>query len=108
YGHQIYNLDFVSPTQNEAPRPVLLSLKVLVQNPPPVDVRTRQTQMAAERDALAAETERRLNPLARRLFRWVWTWTQRYAPYREHVMFYMGAAWPTLRRLAHELGLRLA
>ena len=29
YGHQIYNLDFVAPTQNEDPLPMLLSLKTL-------------------------------------------------------------------------------
>ncbi len=49
-----------------------------------------------------------LNPVLRPLFGWLWKWTKHYAPYREHVMFYMGAAWPTLRRLACELGERLA
>ena len=48
-----------------------------------------------------------MNPLSRRLFRWVWKWTKHYAPYRESVMFYMGSAWPTLRTLARELGQRL-
>lgn len=108
YGHQIYNLDFAEPTQNEDPQPVLLSLRALMQNPPQQDVRARQAQMAAERDALVAQTEQRLNPLALRLFRWVWKWTKEYAPYRESVMFYMGAAWPALRTLAGELGQRLA
>ena len=32
---------------------------------------------------------------------------QRYGPYREEALFYMGAAWPALRRLALELGRRL-
>ena len=32
YGHQIYTLDFVQPTQLEDPLPVLLSLKTLVKN----------------------------------------------------------------------------
>ncbi len=108
YGHQIYNLDFVAPTQNEDPLPVLLSLKTLVDNAPDQDVRSRQTKMAEERDALVAQTMQALNPLSRRLFRWVWKWTKQYAPYREQVMFYMGAAWPTVRMLAHELGQRLA
>ena len=107
YGHQIYNLDFADPTQNEDPRPMLLSLKALVTNPPDQDVRTRQARMAAEREALVAETEQALNPLSRWLFQTVWRWTKRWAPYREHVMFYMGAAWPTVRKLAHELGQRL-
>ncbi|MFC1961350.1 PEP-utilizing enzyme, partial [Chloroflexota bacterium] len=107
YGHQIYNLDFVAPTQNEDPLPVLLSLKALVQSPPEQAVRTRQAQMAEERDALVAQTERNLNPVSRRIFCWFWKWTKHYAPYREYVMFYMGAAWPTVRKLAVELGGRL-
>ena len=107
YGHQIYNLDFVDPTQNEDPLPILLSLKALVKNPPDQDVRRRQARMAKEREALVEETRRGLNPLSRKLFDWLWKWTKEYAPYRENVMFYMGAAWPTLRKLAHELGQRL-
>jgi phosphohistidine swiveling domain-containing protein len=107
YGHQIYNLDFIAPTQIEDPLPMLLSLKALVETPPEQDVRTRQAKMAAEREALVEQTMSKLNPLSRRLFRWVWKWTKYYAPYREGVLFYMGAAWPTLRRFAHELGVRL-
>ena len=107
YGHQIYNLDFADPTQTEDPTPILLSLKALVKNSPQQDVRSRQAQMAADRDALVAQTRRALNPLSRQLFDWVWKLTKKYAPYREDVMFYMGAAWPTLRKLAHELGQRL-
>jgi rifampicin phosphotransferase len=34
-------------------------------------------------------------------------WARKYAPYREQALFYVGAAWPTLRRLALELGRRL-
>ncbi|MCP4360050.1 MAG: hypothetical protein GY796_18755 [Chloroflexi bacterium] len=107
YGHQIYNLDFVDPTQNENPTPILLSLKALVTNPPAQDVRSRQAQMAAEREELVARTRRGRNPLSRVLFDWLWKSTKKYAPYRENVMFYMGAAWPTLRQLTHQLGQRL-
>ncbi len=107
YGHQIYNLDFAEPTQNEDPLPLLLSLKALVASAPEQRARDRQTAMAAAREALVTDTMRALNPLTRQLFQWVWRWTKHYAPYRERVMFYMGAAWPTLRVLAHELGQRL-
>ncbi|MBX3051626.1 MAG: hypothetical protein KF753_09145 [Caldilineaceae bacterium] len=107
YGHQIYNLDFAAPTQSEDPLPMFLSLKALVRNAPAEDARTRQRKMAAARDALVEQTAQALNPLSRRFFRWVWKWTKHYAPYRESVMFYMGAAWPTLRKLAAELGQRL-
>ncbi|MDX1438229.1 MAG: hypothetical protein R3335_15580, partial [Anaerolineales bacterium] len=107
YGHQIYNLDFADPTQNEDPLPILVTLKSLVEVVPDPDVRTRQAQMVAEREALVAGTRRTLNPLSRRIFDWTWKLAKRYAPYRESVMFYMGAAWPTARRLAAELGQRL-
>ncbi|MGB1252025.1 MAG: PEP/pyruvate-binding domain-containing protein [Candidatus Promineifilaceae bacterium] len=108
YGHQIYNLDFAAPTQIEDPQAMLLSLKVLVEHSPAQAVRTRQAKMAADCDALVEQTAQALNPVSRRLFRWVWKWTKYYAPYREHVMFYMGLAWPTVRKLSAELGQRLA
>ena len=107
YGHQIYNLDFVSPTQRDDPLPFLLSLKALVQSPPEQDVRSRQAEMAAQREILVEETRQNLNPLTRRLFDFAWRWTKAYAPYREAVMFYMGSGWPTIRSLAAELGQRL-
>jgi pyruvate,water dikinase len=107
YGHQIYNLDFAVPTQSGDPLPLFLSLKALVANAPVEEVRVRQAKMAAEREALVEQTAQALNPVLQKLFLWVWKWTKHYAPYREHVMFYMGAAWPTVRKLAHELGQRL-
>jgi rifampicin phosphotransferase len=53
-------------------------------------------------------TARSLDPLRRRLFLKILRWAQRFAPYREETLFYIGSAWPTLRRLALELGQRLA
>ncbi|MCG8346954.1 MAG: PEP-utilizing enzyme, partial [Chloroflexales bacterium] len=106
FGHQIYNLDFVAPTQADDPLPVLLSLKTAVEHPNR-DVRTQQAKLARERDALVAATTKSLNPVQRWLFRLLLTWAQRYTPYREEALFYVGAAWPTLRRLALELGQRL-
>ena len=106
YGHQIYNLDFVAPTQADDPLPVLLSLKAMVQQPEG-DPRARQRVIVAERDAHVEETARSLDPLRRRLFRLLLGWAQRFGPNREQALFYMGAGWPTLRRLALELGQRL-
>ena len=106
YGHQVYNLDFVAPTQADDPLPVLLSLKAMVgqseRNP-----RARQRATVAERDARVEETARSFDPLRRRLFRFLLGWAQRFGPDREQALFYMGAGWPTLRRLALELGRRL-
>jgi rifampicin phosphotransferase len=106
YGHQVYNLDFVAPTQADDPLPVLLSLKAMVRQPRG-DPRARQRAIVAERDARVGETATSLDPVRRRLFRLLLGWAQRYGPYREQALFYMGAGWPTLRRLAIELGRRL-
>jgi phosphohistidine swiveling domain-containing protein len=106
YGHQIYNLDFVAPTQSDDPLPVLLSLKAMV-GQPGGDPRTRQRAIVAERDARVRETAGSFDPLRRRLFRFLLGWAQRFGPDRERALFYMGAGWPALRRLALELGRRL-
>jgi rifampicin phosphotransferase len=106
YGHQIYNLDFVAPTQADDPLPVLLSLKAMV-GQPGADPRARQRTIVAERDARVEETATSLDPLRRRMFRFLLGWAQRFGPDRERALFYMGAGWPTLRRLALELGERL-
>ncbi|MDX1417442.1 MAG: PEP-utilizing enzyme, partial [Candidatus Promineifilaceae bacterium] len=106
YGHQIYNLDFAVPTLADDPLPVWLNLKTAVAYPER-DAKTRQQQLARERHALEAKTQDSLNPLERWIFRLLLRWAQRYAPYREEALFYVGWAWPTLRRLAHELGRRL-
>jgi rifampicin phosphotransferase len=106
YGHQVYNLDFVVPTQADDPLPVLLSLKAMVQQRRS-DPRARQRALVADRATLVEETARSLDPLRRRLFRLLLGWAQRFGPDREQALFYMGAGWPTLRRLALEMGRRL-
>jgi pyruvate,water dikinase len=107
YGHQVYTLDFVVPTQTEDPLAILLSLKALSRGAPR-DIEARREAMARERDGAVANAARSLDPLRRRLFRLFVGWAQRYGPYREQALFYTGLAWPTLRRLALELGTRLA
>ncbi len=107
YGHQIYNLDFVAPTLFEAPLPVLLALKAHVREPE-LDALARQAAMARERDDLMEETARSFDPLRRFVLRRLARWAQGLAPYREDALFYLGAAWPQLRRFALELGRRLA
>ena len=73
-----------------------------------MDALARQAAMARERDKLMEETERSFDPLRRFVFRRLVRWAQRLAPYREDALFYLGAAWPLLRRFALELGQRLA
>jgi len=106
YGHQIYTLDFVQPTQAEDPLPVLMSLQALVKNED-YDTPTRQAAMMEERESLVRRTAESLGPFSRRAFRKLLKWAQKYGPHREEALFYIGAAWPTLRRLALELGERL-
>src|SRR5215210_5790509 len=74
---------------------------------PGYDPRARQRDIVAERDACVEETARSFDPLRRKLFRILLGWAQRFGPYREQALFYMGAGWPTLRWLALELGWRL-
>ena len=107
YGHQVYNLDFVVPTQADDPLPVLVSLKTMTQRPGR-DPRARQRAIIAERDSLVDATARSLGPFRRRLLEVLLDWAQRCGPDREQALFYMGAGWPALRGLAFELGGRLA
>jgi pyruvate,water dikinase len=106
HGHQIYNLDFVAPTLVESPLPVLLGLKALVRVPGRKALE-RQAGIARERDRVTEETAQSFGPLRRFLFRKILPWAQGFAPYREDALFYVGAAWPMLRRFALELGKRL-
>ena len=107
FGHQIYNLDFAEPTQAEEPVAVLLSLQALVRTPAR-DIEARRQALARERDDATEAMARALDPPRRRLFRLVVGWAQKFSPYREEALFYVGAAWTTLRRFALELGRRLA
>jgi pyruvate,water dikinase len=106
YGHQVYNLDFAEPTQGEDPSAVLLSLRALV-NREGSDAPARQAELVQERDSLIEQTSSSLGLIRRWLFRKFLGWAQSYGPCREEALFYMGAAWSTLRRLALELGQRL-
>jgi phosphohistidine swiveling domain-containing protein len=105
YGHQIYNLDFAEPTQAEEPVALLLSLKALVEHPRP-DPGNREHTLAIERERVTVATAGSFDPVRRLLFRTLLTWAKRFGPYREEALFFMGAGWPTLRRLALDLGER--
>jgi pyruvate,water dikinase len=107
FGHLIYSLDFAVPTQVDDPLPVLVTLRALAQRPVR-DVDGLLARLARERQELTRATARSFGPIKRRLFRLLLGWARMYAPYREEALFYVGAAWPTLRRLALELGRRLA
>ena len=106
YGHVVYTLDYAEPTQAEAPLPVLMSLKALVQGTG-YDPTARQTESARKREASVKEAIKLFGPLQRWKFRWrVWL-ARYYGRHREEALFFMGAAWAVLRPLALELGRRL-
>ncbi|TNF86437.1 MAG: hypothetical protein EP301_08620 [Gammaproteobacteria bacterium] len=105
FGHQIFDLDFVTPTLSEHPEILLANLRSLLARD------TAETMsaeaLAREREALTQATLAKLGPIRRWWFRKALGWAQKYAPYREDALFYMGAAWPLLRRMARHLGERL-
>lgn len=106
YGHQIYTLDFVQPTQADHPLPVLQGLQKLVRDES-YDTAARQAELVQQRESQIAETLGALGPLRRWVFRKLLGWAQDFGPYREEAMFYLGSGWPTLRSFALELGRRL-
>ena len=106
YGHQISTLDFAEPTLAEDPLPVMLNLKAVVQDTDhdpaatKIDIaRRRQTALREAKQAFSDEDWRELCD-----FLWL---MKRVYPDRDQALFYLGAGWPTLRRLALELGRRL-
>ncbi|MCC6312925.1 MAG: phosphoenolpyruvate synthase [Thermomicrobiales bacterium] len=106
YGHRIYSLDFAEPTLADAPLPVLVRLKRAVLDPDR-GMEARRVAAARESDRLAEDAAASLDPLRRAVFLRLLDWARRYAPNREEALFFVGAAWPTLRGFAHELGRRL-
>ena len=105
YGHQAYNLDFADPTQGEDQHLLLSSLRTRARGPEVLV--TRQRALARRREATEHRIDVGLGPIRRRVFRQLVSWAREFGPYREEALFYMGAAWPTLRKLARELGSRL-
>ena len=83
---------------------MLLGLKALVVN---AGSTPQRSEMVLQRGAMTDKTLASIGPIRRWLFRKLLSWAQNYGPYREEALFYIGAAWPTLRGLALELGCRL-
>ncbi len=109
FGHQIYNLDFVDPVQGEDERSLLLGLVALARmEGAQRSLIERRSRLVADREALTERTQASVGPIRGWLFRRLLRAAQEYGPFREEALFYMGAAWPTLRRLALTLGGRLA
>ena len=106
YGHQISTLDFAEPTLAEDPSPVMLNLKAVVQDTDH-DPAATQIDLARRRQAALREAKQAFSDEDwRELCDFLWLMKRVY-PDRDQALFYLGAGWPTLRRLALELGRRL-
>ncbi|MDE0660598.1 MAG: PEP-utilizing enzyme [Gammaproteobacteria bacterium] len=105
YGHQVFTLDFVEPSEAESPLNTLRSLHALLVSPYDGSAARRQIRRR-QRDALRAASQHFRGKLRWR-FRWRLWIARRYYPNRERAMFDLGRAWTVLRPLARELGRRL-
>ena len=106
YGHQVYNLDFVEPTQAEEPLPFLTSLKAMVRNAG-YDLAERQAEVERNREEKLKEADRFFDDDLREQFHEKLAFAQDFYPHREESLFFLGAAWAALRPLALELGRRM-
>ncbi len=106
YGHQIYSLDFAEPTASEDPIPVMVALKAQVQDAD-YDPASHHLEVEAKRKAAMREIREVLSEDQMWQFRWHLWKARHFYPHREEVVFWLGGAWPLLRRLAHELGQRM-
>ncbi len=106
YGRQVFNLDFVEPTLEEAPEPFAMSLKAMVRNPGQ-EPAVRQKQLRKTRRSKMWQAMKFFKGGKRIDFLQAY-WTARINyPTREEALFYMGLAWSTFRPWALELGQRL-
>ena len=106
FGHTIYNLDFANPVPADEPTPIIEALKHAISGLG-ADPVQRQQEVSRRRDRITRDLDERLDPLRGAIARAALPWAQRWAPIREDGLAAMGLAWPTMRRLLHELGRRL-
>ena len=107
YGHQTFSLDFVEPTQLEAPAAMLSNLKAMVAGTGATDPMAVQADTEQRRENTAVEALAYFEEPVRSQFAKRYRLDTRNSRYREDAMFYMGAAWAVLRPMALELGQRL-
>ncbi|MGC9347750.1 MAG: PEP/pyruvate-binding domain-containing protein [Anaerolineae bacterium] len=105
YGYSVYDLDFAEPIPAHDPTPLLQTLRVFIRDPER-DPHARQQRLLEQRkDAIEAIRER-IGGLKRKLFDKTLGWAQTYTALREDSIFEIGLAYPQLREMLLELGLR--
>ncbi|MDA0788864.1 MAG: PEP-utilizing enzyme [Proteobacteria bacterium] len=107
YGHQIFTLDFVEPSEADDPDSIAQSLYALVLQAD-YDPLARQREVSKRRRDQELEAIGFFEGDTLREFRRLLRRARRYYPNREAAMFHMGRAWTVLRPLTMELGQRLA
>jgi pyruvate,water dikinase len=106
YGHQIYSLDFIEPSEGENPSRIMQSLLSLVLQEG-YDPIASQRELAAKRRASIREALVFFKGRQRWQFIRLLLAARYFYPNREQAMFYMGLAWTVFRPFARELGHRL-
>ena len=107
YGHQIYTLDFVEPSEGEETEQLGCSLQALVLRAD-YDPQDTQRNLISRRKKMLREARKAFNGRLRWRFEWLHWRARLYYPNREAAMSHLGRAWTVLRPLASELGRRLA
>ncbi|MCK6528007.1 hypothetical protein L6R50_10755 [Myxococcota bacterium] len=106
HGHLPFDLDLSQPTLGEEPRPVFEELRRFLDDEVEAP-RDQSRRVLDERDDAEEAIAKRLDPLRRALFLRLLGWARTWAPAREDTLYYLGAAWPTLRALWLRAGRRL-
>jgi pyruvate,water dikinase len=107
FGHLTYDLDFMNPVPAEQPVPMLDTLKVYLSGQGNNPYARQEAQERARRQA-EQDISQRIGSLRRKWFQKLLTSAQECATERENAIANIGLPYPQLRRLLHELGLRLA
>lgn len=106
YGHQIFTLDFVEPSEGEETEQLGRTLQsfVLRADYNPQDA---QLNLVSRRKEMLREARRAFHGTLRWRFEWLHWRARHYYPNREAAMSHLGRAWTVLRTFAAELGQRL-
>jgi phosphohistidine swiveling domain-containing protein len=105
YGHTFYSLDFADPLPADDPAPALDAFRFYLRGGEP-DPRARQIESERRREQATATITERLRGWRRNLFVTYLRRAQKYAPLREYGLAEVGLAYPLIRRMLHELGIR--
>lgn len=107
YGHRIFTLDFVEPSEGEETEQLGRTLQSLVLRSD-YDPEEAQLNLDSRRMEMLLEARRTFRVMRRLKFEWLHWRARFYYPNREAAMSHLGRAWTVLRPFASELGRRFA